>query len=422
MADQGILTAHTTSLSSNQKALRESLGLPTAPRGILIKRVHKDIPGLMRGDVKSLMVEIAQLETGNNESYNQNNRYGKYAIHKNTLINYGYLSDDGTAWLGVEGIQSAANFIASTKLQDRIMERFISEQYHTGIKVGAIKPNDGLDTVAGMLAVAYQFQDYTYATNNLAPNVSVILNNINYFANNSMVQVTTTTNHNLRHNQSFIIKTQSNVDLNGTFTVDKLLNSTTIEYLSPNIGIVEEYGFTRSWTSDGGTITSPATVSNINTSYLVSRGANLVTQLSNTLNTLGYANVAYNHYVESNIGPIATDYRQNSISTNPSMSEKRLWPIIEDINDTSIKTVSVVQTALASNIEGLAKQRAIVTARESIGSFSTKLQNIYANLPANRAKEWREAGNVNDSQNRPGALFFNAGKYAINNLGAGVTV
>ena len=326
MADQGILTAHTTSLSSNQKALRESLGLPTAPRGILLKRVHKDIPGLMRGDVKSLMVEIAQLETGNNESYNQNNRYGKYAIHKNTLINYGYLSDDGTAWLGVEGIQSAANFIASTKLQDRIMERFISEQYHTGIKVGAIKPNDGLDTVAGMLAVAYQFQDYIYST------------------------------------------------------------------------------------------------TSYDTSYLVSRGANLVTQLSNTLNTLGYANVAYNHYVESNIGPIATDYRQNSISTNPSMSEKRLWPIIEDINDTSIKTVSVVQTALASNIEGLAKQRAIVTARESIGSFSTKLQNIYANLPANRAKEWREAGNVNDSQNRPGALFFNAGKYAINNLGAGVTV
>lgn len=419
MADQGILTSSRVTLTSSQKAPREALGLSSAPRGVAIKRASQDIPGLLRSTTKALMLEIAYVETGNDSTYNQNDRYGRYAVHKNTLINYGYLSDDGTTWLGQQGVSSAATFIASVNLQDRIMERFLTEQYEACVLVGAIKDNDSIATVAGMLAVAYQFQDYTYSTNDIAPNISVIIDSIDYFANNSAVKITTTTNHNLTHNKSFVIKTNSNVNLNGTFTVDKLLSNTSIEYLSPNIGIVEEYGFTRSWTSDGGTISSPAVLSKIDTSYLVSRSANLTVQLANTLSYLGSSDTAYNHYVESNIGDIATEFRQKGISSTTTIDQRRLIPIVDDINTTSLRTTKIVQTALYANIEGAAKQRAIIDARANISILNYKIQQVYQNLPANRAKDWRLLGDVNDSQGRQGALFFNAGKYAITNLNAG---
>lgn len=323
MADQGILTSSRVTLTSSQKAPREALGLSSAPRGVAIKRASQDIPGLLRSTTKALMLEIAYVETGNDSTYNQNDRYGRYAVHKNTLINYGYLSDDGTTWLGQQGVSSAATFIASVNLQDRIMERFLIEQYEACVLVGAIKDNDSIATVAGMLAVAYQFQDYTYSANDY------------------------------------------------------------------------------------------------NTSYLVSRSANLTVQLANTLSYLGSADTAYNHYVESNIGDIATEFRQKGISSTTTIDQRRLIPIVDDINATSLRTTRIVQTALYANIEGAAKQRAIIDARANISILNYKIQQIYQNLPANRAKDWRLLGDVNDSQGRQGALFFNAGKYAITNLNAG---
>lgn len=323
MADQGILTASQVTLTSNQKAPREALGFPTAPRGVTIKRASRGIPGLLKGLVKALMLEIAYVETGNNLTFNQNNRYGRYGIHKNTLINYGYLNADGTSWEGVEGVSSADNLLASSGLQDRILQKFLSEQYTACVKVGAIKDNDNLATVAGMLAVAYQFQDFTYSS------------------------------------------------------------------------------------------------TNYDTSFLVRSGANLVVQLSNTLAYLGDANVVNSFYNESNIANVVNEFRQENFLTSTStMSERRLYSIVEDLNTTSVNTTKVVKTALSSNIEGLSKQRAISSARANISILDNKIQSIYKNLPANRAKEWRTNGNIQDSLNRPGALFYNAGKYAISNLSA----
>jgi len=39
---------------------------------------------------------------------------------------------------------------------------------------------------------------------------------------------------------------------------------------------------------------------------------------------------------------------------------------------------------------------------------------------ASRANVWRNTGQTVDSQGRPGHIYFNAGRYAIRNLGADV--
>jgi len=325
MEDFGITEAYKTPLTSEQLAPRESLGLTTSPFGVRIKRTNINIPGLLRSAVKALMLEIAYLETGNDNTYNQDNRYGKYAVHKNTLTNFGYLSADGSAWTDKEGISDTAGFLASTRLQDRIMERFLVEQYVMGINVGSIKDNDSIATVASMLAVAYQFQDYVYS--------------------------------------------------------------------------ITEY----------------------DSSYLVSTAANLSTNLANTLSTLGYANVAKSHYDNSGLSTLASDFTQSlSFSTVNNEVQKRMYAIVQDINDTSLVTTQTVESALYGNIEGRNKQLAISLAQTSITTLNNKINNTYQNLPAIRAKQWRSAGNINDSRGRPGALFFNAGKYAVDVLDADV--
>lgn len=186
MADKGIATALNFPLDSAKQAPKQNLRLPDAPRGINIKRASVNIPGLVKSTVRALMVQIAHVETGNDATFNQSDRYGKYAIHKNTLINYGYLSANGNTWLGLEGIDSTNSFLSSVSLQNRLMERFLREQYTACINIGAIQANDGIATVAGMLAVAHQFQDYTYASQSynlnyvvsVGSNLSVYLGNI----------------------------------------------------------------------------------------------------------------------------------------------------------------------------------------------------------------------------------------------------
>jgi len=326
MADIGILSAGNVALSSEQIAPREILGLASSPSGVQLKRININIPGLLKSSVKALMIELSYLETGNDATYNQDDRYGKYAVHKNTLINYGYLNADGTTWEGLEGIEETDDFLLSPRLQDRIMERFLMEQYTAGIKAGSIKENDSASTVAGMLAVAYQFQDYTYSS------------------------------------------------------------------------------------------------SSYDSSYLVSTAANLSLNLSNTLSYLGYANVARSHYDNSDLSNIAVNFRQTiSVGLLTSQVEKRLFALVEDINESSIKTTQLIETALFANIQGRNKQLAIANAQSSISSLDNKIASTYQNIPANRAKEWRLNGNIKDSRGRFGSLFYKAGKYAIDVLNAGIT-
>lgn len=87
-------------------------------------------------------------------------KYGKYQNTQWLLIQQGYLNSDGS-WTGKNGVDSLEIFLSSLHIQDRIMIEFLREKYVELVKAGAIREKDSKSIVAGMLALAYQYQDIT---------------------------------------------------------------------------------------------------------------------------------------------------------------------------------------------------------------------------------------------------------------------
>jgi hypothetical protein len=85
-------------------------------------------------------------------------KLGKYQNSNYLLTKYGYKNSDGS-WATKDGVDSNEVFLAATEVQDSIMNTFLQEQYQELIKQGAIRSGDSKEIVAGMLAIAYQYQD-----------------------------------------------------------------------------------------------------------------------------------------------------------------------------------------------------------------------------------------------------------------------
>jgi len=85
-------------------------------------------------------------------------KLGRYQISQWLLINYGYLDNNGN-WTDKDNIDTTDLFLLSDQIQNNIMYQFLKENYVKLIKAGAIKTGDTKDIVAGMLSVAYQYQD-----------------------------------------------------------------------------------------------------------------------------------------------------------------------------------------------------------------------------------------------------------------------
>jgi hypothetical protein len=165
------LSSNTSSSNSNlgpaqaqkttftQGADRAILTIEKTPTALPLPKVKTSIPTLLQNDVKALMLQIAYMESNVDETYLAPPRSGRYAVHDKTLVNYGYKNPNTGDYLGKDGIKSEIDFIYDTVVQDRIMERFLLDQYKALIKIGAIKENDTREVIGGMLAVAYQFQD-----------------------------------------------------------------------------------------------------------------------------------------------------------------------------------------------------------------------------------------------------------------------
>jgi hypothetical protein len=156
MITGGLSTAQNQPFTAG--AARDILSTDNAPSGVPTPKVNAKIPQLLQNDVRALMLQIAHMETKNDHTFLSSEKVGRYAVHNKTLINYGYLDKGGATYTGKDGIQSASDFIYDTNVQDRIMERYILDQYKALIKVGAIKENDKKEVVAGMIAVSYKFQ------------------------------------------------------------------------------------------------------------------------------------------------------------------------------------------------------------------------------------------------------------------------
>jgi len=153
---------------------------------------------------------------------------------------------------------------------------------------------------------------------------------------------------------------------------------------------------------------------NTDLSYIIARTTNLAVELGNTLSYLGSADTAYQHYTNSGISDIAGDF---TITSTTPLNERKLYSMSEDLTAASLKTTQVVQSALFANVEGLAQQTAISSAGASIDALNSRILTTYTSLIASKVKEWKvQADIIEDSQDRPGSLFFNAGRYAFNIL------
>jgi len=347
MADQGILLSNAQPLNSDQLAPRTTLGLTTTAPGVGIKSINNDVPGLRKRSVKALMAQIAYLETGDNIAYSQGSRFGRYATHLKTLINYGYVGEDGETWTGKGGIDSIEAFLLSRTTQDDVMERFLTEQYTSCVTSGVMKPGDSKDVVGGLLAVAYQFQDHisTYRTSFFVPNEKFSIASVSRTDNIAFVN-TYPTAHTLGSGRQVVVETSSNVDLNGTQTVGNVVSQYVFDYTSTGGNIAS--------TVDTGTVTSSAT-------YPVTS----IGSADRTFSTLWEANTVFdtdsiiviNNVVYKVLGNVFAD---TSANINPSNIEEFGVPnggTVSDVTLNSNRSLfsqgTLVQVNGASSFNGI---------------------------------------------------------------------
>lgn len=140
----------------------------TAPNPAAIAAANSSTPGLLSNQVKALLVEIGFAESGSNYSKidEPQQRVGKYQINGLLLKEYGYTNSSknlftSSTWTGKDGVTSANGWLANTGVQDRVMEQIINDYYKTMTTQQSIRIGDDVCTVAGMLATAYFFRDFT---------------------------------------------------------------------------------------------------------------------------------------------------------------------------------------------------------------------------------------------------------------------
>jgi hypothetical protein len=360
--------------SFTQGVNRAILDQPDVPTGAPTKQVNKNIPTLTSTDVRALMVQIAYIESNWDSTYNAPPRIGRYAVHEKTLKNYGYLSNTG-AYIGKDGIKSQIDFTFDNAVQDRIMERFILEQYPALIKVNAIRENDSKETVAGMLAVAYQFQDAPITLSGITDIIGAVGGSISSIDTSSLVADATSLAGGLSTTLSAV---------SGSLARSTSVSSST-QIL--NVGA-----------NDPGTNANMQAVqSNIGKAQAVLSSFTgsdpLAAATFTSLVALGQVLAASNKS-KSNIG-------SNTTSSTTALSNR--------------------QTGLPPSLTGMKDQSKVTVAKVDVANLKAKTSDLSSSLPANKAAQWRKTGKEEDSRKRPGSLFFNAGRYAISTLAADIT-
>jgi hypothetical protein len=379
-------TTQTTSISSNlgiddakkatftQGVNRAILEQPDIPTGAPTKQVKPSIPILTSVDVRALMVQIAYMETNWDSTYNESPRIGRYAVHEKTLKSYGYKNSNTGAYLGKDGIKSEIDFTFDNVVQDRIMERFILEQYPALIKTGGIKDNDTKETVAGMIAVAYQFQD----------------------ANVTIGAITD------------IIGSVTGGLITSVVTGAASLGTSLVSSLSgTSLGVAKSTSVGASTQTLNSTASDQSTNANIQAVQSnIAKAQSLISAFTGTdsgaaaafttLLTVGAAVAAANKS-KSNVGSNTTSSTTSTVPTNK-------------------------QAGLPPTLTGSADQAKVTAAKVDATALKKQSAGLAISLPANKATEWRKKGAAKDSRGRPGSLFFNAGRYAISTLNADVTV
>ena len=110
-----------------------------------------------------------------------------------------------------------------------------------------------------------------------------------------------------------------------------------------------------------------------------------------------------------------------AIATLGTSADKKITTGIPTITDSAAKATASVQAALAPGLEGSAAQLKTAAAKIDVSKLKASGDDFSNSLPANKAKDWRQKGKEKDSKSRPGSLFYNAGRFAVQNLGADVS-
>jgi hypothetical protein len=316
---------------------RELLTSPTAPIGVPLIKVRDSIPMLLQSEVQALMIQLAWMNSGDDFTYNVSPRIGRYAVHNKTLINYGYKDSSGN-YLGKNGVTTDFEFTYGTEAQDRVMEKFLQDQYRSLIKVGAIRDGDTKETVAGMLAVAYQFQDAN-------PSITNILGALN-----------------------------------------------------PITGLLSNGGDTSGLVS---TATSLAT--SLASSLVSGSGATP----SSVQGLLASSGVLSNAQTLLNVNPTA------AVAATGSVMDKAALPSISGIVSTATTAAKSIAASLSSELTSAQAMAKKAIASVDVSKLTATANSLSSDIPANKAKEWRLTGTATDSQGKSGAVYYNAGKYAI---------
>ena len=349
---------------------RAILDQPDIPTGAPTKQVKPSIPILTSVDVRALMVQIAYMETNWDSTYNEPPRIGRYAVHEKTLKSYGYKNSNTGAYLGKDGIKSEIDFTFDNVVQDRIMERFILEQYPALIKTGGIKDNDTKETVAGMIAVAYQFQDANVTIGAITDIIGSVTGDL-------------------------ITSVITGAESLGTSLVSSLSGTSLGVAKSTSVGASNQ------------TLTSTASNQSTN--------ANIQAVQSN----IAKAQSVLSAFTGSDPGAAATFTTLLAVGAAVAAANKSK----SNVSSGTTSTVpNNTQAGLPPTLTGGSDQTKVTAAKVDATALKKQSAGLAISLPANKATEWRKKGAAKDSRGRPGSLFFNAGRYAISTLNADVTV
>ena len=348
----------------NKGANRILLDEPDAPIGSATVKVNDSIPILLQSDVRAIMIQIAYMETNFDKTYYEGKRIGRYAIDERTLVNYGYMFNGNSQYTGKDGILGQSDFMFDNNVQDRIMEKFIQDQYKACIKSGAIRAYDDKANVAGIIAVSYQFQDATPSLTDA----------------NSMMSGLSAGNL---------------LDSVGKLTsgTDSILSSA-----STALGKSTSAGVSQNTLSSATT-----SITNLTSSSGVFTNLSTLGPQVAAASIKGDKAAAQAAIDSSGINAKATALA-TSIKSDPSISN-----LANDFKSGAPSTITSVKD-----------QAQIAAAKVNLIELKTATSDFASSIPANKAKAWRETGKEKDSKSRPGSLFFNAGRYAISILAADI--
>lgn len=339
------------------------LDQPDIPKGTSIIRINENIPVLLQNEVRALMVQIGYIAS-NWESTKTNydtGQLGRYQVTKTTLINYGYRFTGNTDFTGKDGISFDTEFLFDANVQDRVMERFIQDQYRALIKVGAIRDFDSKEYVAGMIAVAYQFQD-------AVPGLG---------------------------------------DINTSGLLDSISGSTT--------GLNDILATSGTALSKSTSVLSSTSTMNSAAAGFGENAANsgVFTSLS-TLNPglLAAAKSGDPAAAKSLVDASGLESKMKTLGTTTADGLKS-----QEFNSFS----NISKDNLPASLTGMQDQAKLAAAKIDVAALKSSASDFTSSIPASKANKWRNTGVEQDSSGRPGSLFFNAGRYAIQVLSADIT-